>query len=569
MTEEIPPGPRTTGPITIRPDAIPAFIPQPAEEPQATSPSLARSGLLMAFGTVASRGTGFIRTVVIASAIGGGGVANAYAVANTVPNALYDLLLGGILSAVIVPLLIQAGHDDDDDGEVYAQRLLTIITVVLTVIAIFAVLLAPLIIKAYAGGAKDQQRALAVTFARYFLPQLLFYGVGATIGAILNVRGRFAAPMWAPVLNNLVVIGSGIAFDLVTHAAPKPGHLTHQQTLILSIGTTAGVVLQTVALFPSLRAAGFRLKARWDWGAAGLRRAGPFAGWVLGYVVTNQLGYLVIVQFAEAVGNGKGVYALYSYAYILFSLPYAIVAVTVITALFPQMSRSATEGDEPAVSRTLSQGLSIAGVVLVPATLILVVLGPQIAVAVFQHGQVSPGNARQTGHILEAFGVGLVPFSMFQMQLRAWLAVRDSRTPMVVNLWVTAVNLVVDGVLYVVLSTKNIGVGLAVGYTVSYVVGALIFMVKLRRRIPIDEKTYVIRTHVRLILAALIATIPAEIVTHALSSRFQGKPGGAIISIVLAAGSSLVVFVLVARRIRVSEIEALRRMLPSRLGRPA
>ncbi|MBV9870994.1 MAG: murein biosynthesis integral membrane protein MurJ [Frankiaceae bacterium] len=555
-------------PITIRPDAIPAFIPQPTdEEPESAGSALARSGVMMAAGTVASRGTGFIRTVVIASAIGGGGVANAYAVANTVPNALYDLLLGGILSAVIVPLLVQAAHDDDDDGEVYAQRLLTMVTVALTVIAIFAVVLAPLIIKAYAGGAKEQQRALAVTFARYFLPQLLFYGVGATIGAILNVRGRFAAPMWAPVLNNVVVIASGIAFDVVTHTAPRPGHLTHQQTLILAVGTTAGVVLQTIALLPSLRAVGFRLKARWDWRGAGLRRAGPFAGWVLGYVVTNQLGYLVIVQFAEAVGNGKGVYALYSYAYILFSLPYAIVAVTVITALFPQMSRSATEGDEPAVARALSQGLSIAGVVLVPATLILVVLGPQIAVAVFQHGQVSPGNAQQTGDILAAFGIGLVPFSMFQMQLRAWLAVRDSRTPMMVNLWVTAINLVVDGILYIVLSTKHIGVGLAVGYAVSYMIGALIFMVKLRRRIPVPEKTYVIRTHVRLLLAAVIAAIPVEIVTHVLSGDFQAKPLGAVVTIVLGSGFGLVAFVLVARRIRISEIDQLRGMLPGRLGR--
>jgi putative peptidoglycan lipid II flippase len=550
-------------PIAIRPDALPLpgeQPPSPTTEPQ--PPRLARSGLAMAIGTATSRGTGFLRTVVIASALGEAGVANAYAVANTVPNALYDLLLGGILSAVIIPLLVQAGHDDGDGGEAYAQRLLTIVTVVLTGIAVLAVVLAPAIIAAYAHNARPQQRALAVTFARYFLPQVLFYGIGATFGAILNVRNRFAAPMWAPVLNNLVVIGSGIAFDVVTQTSPRPGHLTHNQTLILSVGTTAGVVLQTIALLPSLRRAGFRLRARWDWRNAGLRRAGPFAGWVLGYVVTNQLGYLVIVQLAESVSNGRGVYAVYSYAYILFSLPYAVVAVTVITALFPGMSRSATEGDEPAVARTLSQGLSVAGVVLVPATLLLVALGTQISVVVFQHGEISPDEARLTGHVLEAFGVGLLPFSMFQMQLRAWLAVRDSRTPMVVNVWVTAVNLVVDVVLYLMLASNHIAVGLALGYSASYFAGALIFMWRLRRRLVATTKTNVIRTHVRLIVAALLAAVPIEVTTHLISRSSQDSPVGAFVTIVLAGGSGLIVFWLAARRLRITELEQLRRMLP-------
>jgi putative peptidoglycan lipid II flippase len=527
-------------------------------------PSLARSGMSMAVGTAFSRGTGFIRTVVIASAIGEAGVANAYAVANTVPNALYDLLLGGILSAVIIPLLVQAAHDDEDGGAAYAQRLVTMVTIILTVIAILAVVLAPAIIAAYAHNARPQQRALAVTFARFFLPQLLFYGLGATFGAILNVRGRFAAPMWAPVVNNVVVIGSGIAFDVVTHVSPRPGHLSHTQTLILAVGTTAGVIAQTIALYPSLRRVGFRFRARWDWRRMGLRRAGPFAGWVLGYVITNQIGYLVIVQLAESVGHGRGVYAVYTYAYILFSLPYAIVAVTVITALFPGMSRSATEGDEPAVSHALSRGLSIAGVVLVPASVGLVILGPQIAVVVFQHGETTPAGAHLTGQVLQAFGIGLLPFSAFQMQLRAWLAVRDSRTPMLVNVWVTAINLAVDGALYLFLRTQDIAIGLALGYSASYFAGVLIFTIKLRRRLVARQRTNVIRTHARLLLAALVAAIPAEIVTHLIPQGRQNAPLGAFVTIVIAGGAGLITFVLVARRVRIGELNEIRRMLPRR-----
>jgi putative peptidoglycan lipid II flippase len=546
--------------IPIKPDPVPMPAPPPAVAP----PSLARSGLAMAMGTVASRGTGFLRTVVIASAIGEAGVGNAYAVANTVPNALYDLLLGGILSAVIVPLLVQAARDDNDGGDAFAQRLVTMVTVVLTITAILAVVLAPAIISAYAHNVKPAQRALAISFARFFLPQLLFYGIGATFGAILNVRGSFAAPMWAPVLNNIVVIASGIAFDVITHVTPRPGHLTHTQTLVLAIGTTAGVVIQTIALLPALHRIGFRLKARWDWRNSGLRRAGPFAGWVLGYVIVNQLGYLVIVQLAESVNGGKGVYAVYSNAYILFSLPYAIVAVSVITALFPGMSRSAADGDEPAVAQSLAQGLSVAGVVLVPATVMLVVLGPAISVAVFQHGRTTPAQAHLTGQVLVAFGVGLLPFCAFQMQLRAWLAVRDSRTPMLVNLVATAVNLALDVVLYVLLPTNDKVIGLALGYSLSYVLGALIFTVKLRRRMIAGERTHVIRTHVRLILAGLIAAVPAELVTHLISHSTQARPVGAAVTLVAAGAAGLAVFVLVARRLRVSALSQLLRMLPGR-----
>ena len=163
--------------------------------------------------------------MVIAYGLGVGGVDNAYTVANTVPNALYDLLLGGILSAVIVPLLVRAARRADE-GEAYAQRLVTIVAVALTVVAILAVVAAPRSSRSTPttpAGAED----LAVTFARYFLPQLLFYGLGAILGAILNVRGSFVAPMWAPVLNNIVVIATGIAFAVVTHSPPRAGHLTH------------------------------------------------------------------------------------------------------------------------------------------------------------------------------------------------------------------------------------------------------------------------------------------------------------------------------------------------------
>ncbi|HVW80049.1 MAG TPA: murein biosynthesis integral membrane protein MurJ [Mycobacteriales bacterium] len=524
--------------------------------------TLARSGLAMATGTLASRGSGFVRTVVIAYALGVGPVNNAYTVANTVPNALYDLLLGGILSALVVPLLVRAAAEEPDEGEAYAQRLVSIVAVALTVVAIVAVLIAPAVISLYAHDARPAQKALAVTFARYFLPQLLFYGLGAILSAILNVRGSFVAPMWAPVLNNLVVIVSGIAFAAITHSPPRAGHLSHAQILVLSIGTTAGVVLQTVALLPALRHAGFRLRLRWDWRGSGLRQAGPFAGWVFGYVVTNQLGYVVISDLAEAINHGKGELAVYSYGYVLFSLPYAVVAVTVITALFPSMSRSGTAGDEPAVAHTLAEGLSLAAVVLVPATLLLVVLGTPISLLVLAHGHTSHTGAALTGRVLIGFAVGLIPFSTFQMQLRAWLAVHDARTPALVNLVITGINLLIDGILYVALPGSDKVVGLAVGYSASYFIGTVVFAVKLRRRLTATRRTHVIRTYVRLIVAAVVAAVPAELLALAIRHAAGSGTGGSLAALVVSAPVALFCFVMLARRMRVRELGQLAGMMP-------
>ncbi|MDQ1699419.1 MAG: putative peptidoglycan lipid flippase, partial [Frankiaceae bacterium] len=333
------------------------------------------SGAAIAAGTLVSRATGFLRTIVIAAALGQF-LGDPYNVANTIPNILYDLLLGGVLSSVVLPLLVQAAHDDADGGEAYAQRLLSVVVAVLTVAAVLGVLLAPQIVHLYGGKLTGADRDLATTFARYFLPQVLFYGAGAVFTAILNTRGSLALPMWAPVLNNLVVIASGALFLAITRSAPHAGQLTHGQILVLALGTTGGIVVQTIALLPGLRAVGFHPRLRRDWRASPLIAAGPFAGWMVGYVVTNQLGYLVIVNLATASGRARGNpgfgYSAYTYAYVLFSLPYAVVAVTVITALFPRMSRSATANRRGEIANTLAAGLDLSATILVPATALLV-----------------------------------------------------------------------------------------------------------------------------------------------------------------------------------------------------
>ena len=522
----------------------------------------------MATGTLASRLTGFLRTVVIAAALGSS-LGDSYNVANTIPNILYDLLLGGVLSSIVIPLLVQAEKDGEEQGTAYAQRLFTIVAASLTVVSVVGVLLAPQIVDLYAGRLSGPNHDLATTFARYFLPQVVFYGVGAVLGAILNTRGSFAAPMWAPVLNNLVVIAAGAVFLVVTRSRPTAGTLSHNDTLILAIGTTAGIVVQTIALVPALRAVRFRLRLRWDWRGAGFRSAGPFAAWMIGYVLTNQLGFLVIVNLATASGRARGSggfgYSPYTYAFVLFSLPYAVIAVSVVTALFPRMSRSASMEHRGDVANTLAGGLTLSATLLVPATAVLIALGPLIGTVVFAHGNVSLPDARLTGATLAGFAVGLVPFSAFQVQLRAFLAMRDSRTPALVNLAITALNVVADVALYVALPSRQKVVGLAVGFSLSYIVGTLWFARLLRVRLGPANEHRVARTHVRLTLATVIAIVPAYATARLLTAGLGLDVESAIVALIAALAVGAGLFAALASRMRIRELAQLSGVVRSRL----
>lgn len=520
-----------------------------------SDPALLRSSRVMALGTLASRVTGFLRTVVIADAIGFA-VGDAYNVANTVPNIVYDLLLGGVLTSVVVPLLVQAEARGRQESDAHAQRLVSLVVAAMTVISAVAVVLAPYIVGLY--GLRGDKLVLATTFARFFLPQILFYGLGAVLGAILNTRGVFGPPMWAPVLNNIVVIATGGLFLAITAGTPTPGGLTTTQTLVLSIGTTLGIVAQTVALLPALRRVGFRWRWRLDLRGAGLRAAGPFTAWMLGYVAVNQLGYLVVANLANAagraIGHGGSGYTPYTYAFILFSLPYAVVAVSVITALFPQMSRSGAAADRVRVATDLARGLKLSAVLLVPASAALVVLGPLVGTVVLAHGNVSVDQARLTGAALAGFAVGLVPFSAFQLQLRAFLALGDARTPTLVNVAATAVNVLVDLLLYLVLAPRERVVGLAVGFAASYVVGSAAFVVLLRRRIGSAPRQHVTRTHVRLGLAAVVGAVPAYLLARLLTAGLGNAPAAAFVATVVGSAVGGTLFVLAARRLRVEEL---------------
>ena len=332
-----------------------------------------RNAAVMTVGTALSRVTGFLRLSAQVAAIGvtGSALADTYTTANTTPNILYELALGGILTSVFVPLFVDwmQQHGRVASWEV-ADRVLTLTLVVLSAIAVLGIVFAPQIIGLYnsLSEAPDQaaQLALGTFFLRWFMPQIVFYGIGAVAGGLLNANRRFAAPMFTPVLNNLVVIATFGVYAWILHGGSPTSvaDVTGTQKLVLAAGTTLGVVAMTVALWPSLRAVGYRWHLRFDWNHPALRRLARLAGWVVVYVAANQLAYLVIIVLNRQVQGGITAYAA---AFIVFSLPHAIFAVSIFTALLPAMSAAWSDRNVDDVRMLFSRGIRDTAVVIVPA----------------------------------------------------------------------------------------------------------------------------------------------------------------------------------------------------------
>ncbi len=439
---------------------------------------LARDAQTIAIGTVASRVTGFLRTATLVAVLGVGGVRQAFEVSNTLPNSLYDLLLGGVLTATLVPVLVQARAKNEDGA--YAQRLLTLVLLALTGLTALAMVAAPALVRLYSTTTDPAQLDLAVAWARFFLPQIVFYGVSATVGAILNTRGRFAAPVWAPVLNNVVVITTLALFTIVPGPqAAGPASLSISQRLVLGVGTTMGVVAMTAALLPSLRASGFRWRARLDLRGMGLRRLGRLAAWTFAYVTATQLAFLILTRLATGVGQ----LPQYVTALIVWQLPYAVITVSLITTLLPRMSRHAVDGRLDLMRHDLDRAVRVSAVFLIPAALGLIVLGQQVAVALFAHDRTTIAQADQIGSVLAVFALGLPPFSVYQLHSRAFYARGDTKTPALVQVLVSTTMVLVDVAASVTLPAHTRIYALAAGLVIANWVGVAVTTFLLRRQL--------------------------------------------------------------------------------------
>lgn len=535
-------------------------------------PPLLRSSAVMASGTVVSRVTGFGRTAAIAFALGTGALGDAFNVALVIPFIVYDLLLGGILQSVIVPVLVRRRKTDADGGHRYEQRLFTLALLVLAGITTLAVLGAGLLIGLYTGRFSPEQREIAVMFARFFLAQIFFVGVSGVCGAMLNVRGRFGAPMWAPVLNNLVIIAVAAGFIVVTNGSATIETISGTQVRLLAAGVTSGMVVQALVVLWALYAAGFRWRPRFDYRDSGLGQIGRLASWTLGYILATQAGFLVTTNLATRAGRlaadevpyGAG-FTPYNYAYQLFQLPYAIIAVSVITALLPRLSSHVTDRRFDLVRDDFTHGLRLTSAFIAPGALLLAVLGAPIAVLLFGYFNTSVVDARFIGRVLTVFALALIPFTIFQLLLRVFYAMHDTRTPALISLVNVAVTATVGVLAYLAMPPGIVVMGLAAGFGLSYLAGSVVAWNVLSRRIGGLPGSAVALTLVRLHLAAAPGAVFAYAMSLAFFTLFGPGLVHSVLSVTVGGGLSVMLYVLFARVVGAREVTELVATLRARL----
>lgn len=515
----------------------------------------------IAVATLISRITGFIRQVGLAAVLGLAVINDSYTVANTLPTMLYEVLLGGVLTSVVVPLLVRAAQEDGDHGESYAQRLVTVSCVVLGAATVLAVVGAPLLAWLFLGKSPNANPQLATAFAYLLLPQILFYGLSGLYGAILNARSIFGPPAWAPVLNNIVVLATVLVYVLVPgEISLDPIRMGDTKLLILGVGTTAGIVAQAVVQVPGLRRAGFRFRWRWGWDPR-LTQAGGMAAWFVLYVVVGQLGYVVTTR-AAAVGEAGGI-VIYGLVWLLLQLPFGVIGYSLLTAIMPRMSRAAAEGDVRGVVDDLSLGSRYLTVLLVPITVVFTVAGTQIGVALFSLGKAGT-NAERLGMALAVSAFGLLPYAVVMLQLRVFYALADARTPTVINGLMTALKIPLLLACPLLLDGSDVVLGLTAVNSMSYVVGAVVGQLWLRHRLGRLETKRALLT----LGKSLLAAIPAVALVLALRPFFDiGSALGAWLYLITTTVIVLVVMSGALLALRTPELTAAARPVLSRFTR--
>jgi putative peptidoglycan lipid II flippase len=525
----------------------------------AAEPSLARSTALMATGTLLSRITGLLRVTVLVATLGVGEsrLADVYNVANTTPNIIYELVLGGILSSIFVPVFVEVRSTRGQRQAWHVARAtMTIAIAGLGLLAAVTMVAAPWIIRLYVHSGSPEERAQAIEVGgqllAMFMPQIVFYGVGAVMTGLLNAHRRFGVPMFAPILNNLVVIAVGLTFHaLVGQQVPQVGEVTGGQKLLLGLGTTAGVAAMTLVQWPFLRRIGFRFHFVWNWRDRAIRKMATLSAYTVGYVITNQLGYLLVPVLAYGVQGG---YTAYTTAFIFFQLPHGVFAVSVMTALLPPLSEQAVVRDWDAFRTTLARGIRLTAAVLLPAALGYLALAGPIVRLLLEHGVVTEASTSLLVPVLMVFVLGLVPFSTFQLVLRAFYALQDTRTTFRVNLVSVGVNVVVDLLLFNLLPLRWKIPGLALGHATSYTVGSALLLYLMSRRIGGLGGRSILAAVGRMLAAGLVMLVVTVLVARAAGALADSGFGRDLLTVAAGVAAGGATYLAAARLLRVQEI---------------
>ncbi|WP_370654955.1 lipid II flippase MurJ [Prescottella sp. R16] len=567
-----PPGPpppriQPQRPLPSRPAPVTtAPAPAPAAEPEKKS-LLAATGSI-AIATLISRITGFLKQLLLLTALGPA-VASAFTVASQIPNMISELVLGAVLTAIVVPVLVRAEREDPDQGAAFVRRLFTAALALLGTAALLATAAAP-ILTTYFFLPPDGKvnTALATALCFLLLPAILFYGLSALLTAILNTRQEFKPGAWAPVLNNLVVLGILAAYWLLPgEISLDPVRISDPHVLLLGLGVTAGVVTQAMSLIPAIRRQGISLRPLWGLDDR-LKQFGGMAIAIVLYVLISQVG-MVFATRVSAHADEAGP-AIYNNAWLLLQLPYGVLGVTVLTAIMPRLSRNAAADDTPAVVDDLSVATRLTMIALIPVITFLTFAGPQVGHALYGYGNFGAGNAERLGEAVSWSAFTLVPYSLVLIHLRVFYAREQAWTPTWIILGITGVKIVLSALTPLVAAdNQQVVVLLGAANGLSFIAGALIGGFLLHRSLGDLRMANVGKT----VWVVLLASGAGAVVMYAadtllgldrLSENFGGP--GAMIRVAVTGALMLVVTFVLLWLAKVPEILAItvavRRRIP-------
>ncbi len=525
----------------------------------------------MAAGTLASRITGVFRDIALVAAIGTGIFSDTYSIANSIPNIIYILIAGGAINAVFIPALIRHMEDDEDQGKQFTDQLLTLVGLVLLAIVILTVLAAGLIVHLYATRLwSPEEFDVATMFARWCLPQIFFYGLYTLASQVLNSRNSFALPMYAPIINNLIVIATALFFASIMSAIPTANSVTSAQVNLLGFGTTLGVMAQALILIPALRKSGYSFRPNFKFKNVGNGKIGNLAKWTIGFVLVNQITFLMVSNLTTLanvlVSGDPGTVAVgftsYQKGQLMMMLPHSIITVSIITALLPRLSRQSHDKDLTAFGAELSTSLRLVSSLIVPSAVFLLAAGPWLGAVLYGYGASSTAQGAALGAVASMFALGLPAFSLFYVLLRSYYAQENTKTPFFINLGFNALHIIIGFTLFALLPEKFQVAGLALGYSISYIITCVVTWHRVGKRIPEIRNS----GHLKLLVQVITASVVSAIISYVLvrltiTDRVQVSTIEIASAIGIFAVAFSVSYLSLARLFRISEISTVLRLV--------
>ena len=528
--------------------------------------SLLKSNLVVAAGTAISRLTGMLRVTVLAGVIGSTALNDAYVLGNESPNIVYELLLGGVLSATLVPLFSAFTEDDDEAaGRESTNVVFSFGIVVLAAITLISVLAAPLIFGIFSLNIADDVdpelfRSVGTTLTRIFLIQIFFYGLVGLMNAFLNSRRRFFAAAWSPILPNAIIITTLLSLPDPTGGAWTLGDVVTDSRLrlTLGLGATLGIAAMAIALVPAALSTGFKFRFDWQPKHPAVKRLLSLSFWTFGFVAANIMALVVVRNLTEP---GTSDTFAYFAAFTYFVLPQGLLGVSIATTFQPELARAVARKDKPAFIETMSLGVRMTALLTIPAGVGLFVLRRPLIGLALENGQFGAEGALSASRALGGFALGLGAFSIYLFVLRGFYAHKDTKTAFKVN--------VVENAINVVLAVALVGtygvLGLGAAFAVAYVVAAFWVLQIMSYKVPGFEVRPILWSLWRMIVAAAAMGEAVWFITR----NVGGNVGvDALLRLVVGAVVGLIVYFGLLATMAAPELDALKRRLPG-LSRPA